>query len=257
MARQQLLFLGMHDSRYGGKIDVYLAEHGNGKTGRVAGLIVMPAGTIDVRANLRQGNDRANCGRCPMRSTASGGNGSCYVPHSMIANGVGGLLANRGVLPVASDDQIRAMLADYRILRSAIYGDAAALPVSLWQTIETACKAVGLPIVGYTHGASGGVDIAHLTGTHQVSVDGEVPATGGYFRVREYGQPLLAGERMCPSDPVIGLLGKRGQACNACQACNGTTKIAIHNHDSAGRATMRRALAAGTLSIAAVNRKAA
>ena len=257
MARQQLLFLGMHESRYGGAVDVYISEHGNGKTGRVAGLIVMPAGTTDVRANLRQGNDRANCGGCPMRSKASGGNGNCYVPHSMIANGVGGLLKGRGVLPVASDAQLRAMLADYRILRSAIYGDAAALPVAVWRTIEAACKDVGLPIVGYTHGASSGVSIGHLTPTHQVSVDGEIPADVGYFRVREYGQPMLQGERMCPSDPVIGLLGKRGQACNACQACNGFNKIVIHNHDSAGRATMRRALAAGTLSISAVNRKAA
>lgn len=269
--RGALLFLGTFPSRFTGDlVDAYLGDHGNDKTGPVKGLIVMPSGVRSVFEVFASPAQASVCGECVHRGKGSGGAQTCYVINgSNIAMGVTGLLANRGELPLATDKQISALVRGATV-RLAIFGDSAALPLDVWARLEQLFDDNAWQVLGYTHGHTvRGFDfVAHLRATHQASCEtaehvASARAAGfGTFRARNVGDLLVAGEAMCPSDKVItskSMRGARGMTCGECGKCDGKSgdSRAIYRHESGGLRTMVKAYAAGTLSIAIANRRAA
>ena len=170
-------------SEYHGEIAVFVRLHGNAKTGVVAGLTIAPMrnGKVVTYFNARKtGADGCVCGNCQHRSKPAGGNGTCYVGNgSQVGMGLA-WLGKTDTLPVETGDDLAAYLRHARrregakALRSAVWGDAGALPVDVWQTIETACADSGLPILGYTHASLDGVP--HLRASHVASIDGDACA---------------------------------------------------------------------------------
>lgn len=261
--RAALLFLGSFPSRYDGQpVDAYLSEHANDKTGRVVGLIVMPGGMRNVFDVFKSPAQASGCGDCPKRGKASGGDQTCYVVNgSNIARGVGGLLKGRGVLPVATDAQI-AKLVRGATVRTAVFGDAAALPVDVWARLSAIFAAHAYQVLGYTHGHTGRglAFVDHLRETHQISCETAAEVTHaaalgfGTFRARKIGDKLTASERICPSDTLITsarMRGARGTSCGDCGGCNGKSarNYAIYDHSVGHSGQMVRAYAVGALSL--------
>lgn len=231
-------------SYYNGEpIRAYLVAHHNGKTGAVAGLVVAPVGQTYYEAR-RSGRDSAVCGGCKARSKASGGDGSCYVGNgSQVGMGLA-WLAKAGDLPVdwSAAQRLIGMLGT---LRSAVWGDAAALPADVWAMIEALARGVGAPILGYTHGWR---VARHLIGSHMASVDSAAEAAEAQalgwrtFRVGEVGERPARGEFSCPASAERG----KRLTCGECLQCGteGYRKQArstlIWRHDSAGQQAFKR-----------------
>lgn len=253
-------------SRYDGQtIRAYLyASRGNSKTGKVAGLVIVPDGVADFFSVLRLGLDGANCGTCPFRSRIAGGDGGCYTHAGTTPVALSGLIRSGLVLDVVAD--VQTAVTDFlsykrgglrfAALRSAVYGDAASLPVALWQAVEAACVALGLPILGYTHGHTvlglRGVD--HLRGSHVLSIDATTTAqtqalrrSAGWraFAVVQPGDKPAAGSFACPASVERG----HKLTCVECKACGSdgyrrnAGDVVIWNHAPQARRAAKVALA--------------
>ena len=180
------------------------------ETGAVVVVVVDDVGVVEA-AQV--------CGGCAHRSKAAGGNGTCYVGNgSQVGMGLQ-WLARGDQVPFDSD--VRAYLRASRrrgtvALRSAIWGDAGALPVDVWQTVAQACADVGLAVLGYTHADLAGVD--HLRATHVASIDGDACTPDGRrsFRVADPGTtPRRGAEFACPASAERGHV----VTCSQCLAC--------------------------------------
>lgn len=229
----------------GTSITAYLAEHGNTKTGPVIGLIVAPS-KGSYWQHRRSGSDYSVCGACEFRV-----NRTCYVGNgSNVGMGVNTTLVALEGAPV-HDGPLVAWLRStgLRTLRSAVWGDAAALPPKVWQALEHACTLAGLDVLGYTHGhrTLSSSDLEHLRSTHVQSLEGpEVPATGWrYFRAVAPGTAPGAGEFACPASAEQG----HKTTCGGCLACGsrgnqlGQRSAVIWQHDTKGQAQGRRLIA--------------
>jgi len=259
-----LLYVG--PSRYDGTtIRVYLyASRGNSKTGKVAGLVIVPDGVADFFSILRLGLDGSNCGACPFRGLASGGKGGCYTHAGTTPVALSGLIRSGLALDAVTDVgtavtdflQYRRGGLRFAALRSAVYGDAAALPVDVWQAIEAACLSLGLPILGYTHGhtALGLRGVDHLRGSHVLSIDATTSAdtqalrrSAGWrgFEVVAPGARPAAGSFACPASVERG----RKLTCVECKACGSdgyrrnAGDVVIWNHAPQARRAVKVALA--------------
>lgn len=231
-------------SCYNGEpIRAYLVAHRNGKTGMACGLVITPAGQTYWEAR-RIGADTAVCGGCKARSKASGGDGSCYVGNGSRIGMSLAWLAKVDDLPVDWKTAGRLLCMLGR-LRSAVWGDAAALPQDVWATLEALARGIGAPILGYTHGWR----IArHLIGSHMASVDSAAEAAEAQalgwrtFRVGDVGSKPERGEFSCPAS------AERGHkiSCGECLACGtegyrrGSRSVLIWRHDSAGQQAFKR-----------------
>jgi len=258
-----LLYSG--PSRYNGDaIRCYLySSRGNTKTGKVAGLVIVADGLDDFHAMLRLGRDLASCGQCKFRSVAAGGDGTCYTHFGTTPVALSGLMRSGLVLDPVPD--IRSAVVEfltyrktgsprYDALRSAVYGDAAAIPVHVWQDIAAACAMVGVPVLGYTHGADAlGFDgVEHLRGSHMLSVDSVTDAPDGWrhFRVTAPGGRPATGEFACPASVERGYK----LTCVECKACGtdgyarNARSVVIWDHSPRAARAARVALA--SLSIA-------
>lgn len=240
-------------SRYNGEpIRAYIyAQTGNSKTGMIAGLVVVPEG-MGYWTARKTGGDAAVCGGCRMRSKASGGDGTCYVGNgSQVGMGLKWLeLAGELAVDLAGAARLIGM---FGVLRSAVWGDAAALPESVWAAIEAISRGQGVPILGYTHGWR---TSRHLVGSHMASVDSaaeaaEAQAVGWRtFLVAPAGTRPERSEFACPASAERG----KRLTCVDCLACGtdgyrrNARSVVIWKHDSAGQHAIKRTLA--TLSIA-------
>lgn len=238
-------------SEYTGEIAAFVRDHGNAKTGVVAGLTIAPmrdGKVVPYWEARKTGSDAGVCGNCDHRSKAAGGNGTCYVGNgSQVGMGLA-WLGKTDALPVESGDDLATYLRHLRrrqgarAFRSAIWGDAGALPADVWQTIEAAVTDAGLPVLGYTHAQLDGVP--HLRASHVASLDGDACAPDGWrsFRVVEPGERPRAGEFACPASFERG----HKVSCGDCLAC-GTVgnaqerrSVSIWRHDTAGRIAAKR-----------------
>lgn len=238
-------------SEYDGtSITAYLAEHENTKTGPVMGLIVAPS-TGSYWQHRKEGTDSAVCGKCPLSIDKT-----CYVGNgSNVGMGVQTTLKKLEGAPIYT-----ASLANWlrgtgrRVLRSAVWGDAAALPKLAWLRIENAARSAGMDILGYTHGhLTLGYDrIEHLRSTHVVSADSIEEANEAvrqdwrYFRVAPVGTvPHYSLEFACPASAERN----HSTTCNQCLACgsvgnsSGRKNVTIWKHDSLSASAARRHLA--------------
>jgi hypothetical protein len=241
----------------GSRIRAYIyAQTGNGKTGRIAGLVVVPVrddGTIPTYFEARrEGLDIGVCGSCDMRSKASGGSGLCYVGNgSQVGMGLQ-WIARAGDLPIADWRDVRRLIGFVGLFRSAVWGDAAALPVDTWATIEAICRGQGVDILGYTHGWR---VARHLVGSHMASVstmdDREFAQSTGWrtFYVAPVGTEA-AGEISCPASVERG----HKLQCADCLTCGSrgyarkARSVVIWAHDSGSQHKARKALASLSLS---------
>ena len=192
---------------------------GNRKTGAAVQTWILRA-DVDPVDTIRGGLDGSICGDCPHRSEGAGGEGTCYTFGSTLrgqgAPRVWQRYAAGEYLPWSAED---VPLVRGRFVRLGAYGDPAAAPLSVWETItEHAGR-----WAGYTHQWT---DNAQLQPYCMASVDsaaeGVIALAHGwrYFRVRGAGDPLLGTEIVCPASDEAG----KRLTCADCGACAGTSK---------------------------------
>ena len=206
----------------------------NEKTGDMVQTYIIRS-DIDPRDASKTGEDFSICGDCIHRGTPTesgklAAGRSCYVNISQ------GVLQTykamlRGNYPMATTEQT-AEIGNGRMVRLGTYGDPAAVPQSVWDSLLS--KSAGH--TGYTHnGAS--------TDVCMVSADSLSQAARAWadglrtFRVikiadwKEHGKAALAtNEILCPASEEAG----RRVQCNDCKLCSGSLlhakSIAIVSH---------------------------
>jgi hypothetical protein len=186
----------------------------NVKTGNMVQTYILPDnGGLPV-ANARALEDEAVCGNCKHRR---GLNGSCYVN---LGQGVTVVTKSylAGKYPESLPDATAKCTG--RMVRLGTYGDPAAVPVHVWQSLLQNAKGW----TGYTHQwASPKVDPALKT-LCMASADNahefRLAQSFGWrtFRVRAENEPILTGEFMCPASKEAG----KRKLCTECRACDGT-----------------------------------
>ena len=212
---------------------------GNTKTGDMIQTWILREDVSPTDA-IHTGDDVSICGACPHRGQIIDGKNtgrSCYVtvfqaPLSVFT------AYKAGRYTELDAAQARAALAGKRV-RLGSYGDPAAVPLHVWQSILPDVDAM----TGYTHQwrlMSTPPQFAQYVmascDTDQDYVDAKAM---GYrtFRVRSASEPLRPREVICPASKEAG----EKTTCSACIACGGPgskarADIAIIAHGS--RATI-------------------
>jgi hypothetical protein len=157
--------------------------------------------TISSR-RLTAETSKAVCGDCPLRPKHVGGNGQCYAHSTPLQNGCEAArrapLVSKGWFPST-------------ILRSAGFGDSAALPADVYLRLQGKFASVR----GYTQQWRWA---EHLRATHMASVhsaeDALLARSMGWrtFRDRQPGYPRLSWEVECVSEKTT---------CEHCTLCSG------------------------------------
>ena len=202
-------------SRLDGKpiIAILTLASANIKTGNMAQLWIMARDEMPHVAK-KNGNDSSVCGNCPIKE-------GCYLDLSKAPLAVWKGF-HRGIYSTPNNHEIM-ILKDYYI-RFGAYGDGAALPVSILNSLASLAK----DFTGYTHQWK---RFKSMNKFFMASVESEklaIQAQGkGFrtFRVRKPGTELLPGEIEC--------LSSAGVQCIDCRLCNGSKQarnISIEAH---------------------------
>jgi hypothetical protein len=188
----------------------------NSKTGSdfIQTFILADQGETPLEA-LKSGGDASVCGDCPHRPH-QGKSGSCYVNVGQAPLAVYRAY-KRGNYPTFDPDQHLDLFRD-RLIRLGAYGDPAAVPLDVWQTICDVSKGW----TGYTHQWKS-CDRAYARfcmASCETVEDRRLALKLGYrtFRVRLPEEPVEDGEFICPASEEAG----RRLTCEACKACSGT-----------------------------------
>lgn len=227
-------------SRYGAeRIVAFVAPHAASKIGAgVLGLTIAPESLWTQHSHnwfgvIREGSDKFVCGPCPRRSRAAGGNGSCYTHTS--GNGFGISRLSR-LVREATDQELRDLGGRFQVLRSAVWGDAAALPVRAWERLH---DLLGLPVLGYTHDWRS-ASTEHLQATHMASCDTVADAHFAQalgWRTFLVTQPGVRPQDLpglktgwCPASyEWTGGMGKPAVPCSVCRLCTGGQRASARN----------------------------
>ncbi len=186
----------------------------NRKTGNIAQTWILRADQSPLDS-VQAGADSSVCGSCPLRHSVGG---SCYVNLSHGPRAVYGAF-KRGVYGEVSLRHIGEKLRASGLgLRLGSYGDPAAVPFNIWDTLTKYAKYS----LGYTH------QIRHKNFDKRMlslcMVSTETPKQTAAinaenlrtFRVVESYDQLMKGEIICPSES--------GSNCAECRLCNGADK---------------------------------
>jgi len=202
---------------------------GRGKNGKTdAGLLqtwILRSDMNPLEA-VRLGRDSSICGDCKHRGTIvrddrKGRKGrkrnvgrSCYVRLDTAPNNIFKTF-KRGRYPVLAPADARALL-DGAMVRGGSYGDPAAVPFHVWDTLQ--------------HGLDSGTAYTHqwrrfpeLAAFCMASVDSAAERAQarllGFrtFRVRGESEPLLDSEKPCPAAKESNYRA----TCTQCRACGG------------------------------------
>jgi hypothetical protein len=173
---------------------------------------------------LKTGDDVSICGQCAHRPELASetGDAPCYVNVGRSVRSVFEAY-KRGRYVKASPGTLRRILAGRKV-RLGTYGDPAAAPVAMWQTITA--DAAG--IVGYSHQwQSIGFDHAAWAPLVMASADSiDEAAQANLYGMRVFrvsvGIDHQAGETTCPASAE----GGKKATCDACMLCGGTSKAA-------------------------------
>lgn len=199
---------------------VAIVKSSNSKTGDMVQTHILPdVKGLTLSDMNRTGLDAGICGACPHKGTPNNnpkGNATgrtCYVN---LGQGPGSVLRKiQGLNPypdVSADVERIAYIGKGRMVRIGTYGDGAAVPDYVWQSLTR--DSIGL--TAYTHQ---GLSNAPY---YMVSADSEESAKIAHnagrrtFRVipiADAGKPLLSNEILCPSS--------RGVECKDCGLCDG------------------------------------
>ena len=207
----------------------------NGKTGSLIQTWIVREDISPVDA-IHSGEDSSICGACPHRGRVENGRNvgrSCYVQIFQAPRNVWQSF-HKGLYPVVSADEARALLAGKRV-RLGAYGDPAAVPFEVWETVLGETEAH----TGYSHQwRTCDSRFARFVMASCDSPSDYVEAKAlGYrtFRVRTAGETLNSREIVCPASKEAGVKTN----CAACVACGGNeakarVDIAIIAHGTAG-----------------------
>lgn len=186
----------------------------NTKTGKMVQTYIIRPDMHPMEA-VRTGADVSICGDCVHRGDGTGKGRSCYVT---LIHGPANVYRSylRGVYPAATAAEVAEIVAG-RMVRLGTYGDPAAAPLALWQTLVA--KAAGF--TGYTHQwRKVERDWSRLV---MASADSQTDAKEawlrGYRTFRVGAAPIAGREVNCPASEEAG---KRTQ-CASCKLCMGTT----------------------------------
>jgi hypothetical protein len=197
----------------------------NGKTGRVVQTYIIRKDMNPLKAN-KSGADFSICGNCPMRGEPTKKRARkqaekrrCYV---VLAQGPLNVYRafHRGVYSDACGHQATAILGNGRKVRLGTYGDPAAVPSYVWDSLLSGAT----KHMGYSH-QSGTAGAAFNPKYMMVSADNADQAMAAWFvgfrtfRVLRQGETPIAGQEIdCPSS--------RGVHCADCGLCAGTSIVA-------------------------------
>lgn len=199
------------------------AKSANDKTGALVQSFIIRSDVNPVQA-LKTGDDAAICGNCVHRPILAAENGEppCYVNVGRSVLAVFNAY-KRGRYVKVSPQELAIILAGKK-LRIGTYGDGAAAPVSLWQTLTQ----YTLDHVGYTHQwERPGFDHFAWSTLVMASADSHAQALEAQalsyrtFRV-SIGLDKQTGEISCPASAESG----KKTTCENCMLCAGQMKAA-------------------------------
>lgn len=211
----------------------------NTKTGRMVQTYILRA-DIDPREANKTGADFSICGNCPHRGTptndpdkAQAENRSCYV---LLGQGV--LIAYRamlrGVYAEISGHAAIASLGRGKLIRLGTYGDPAAVPSYIWESLISEAAAH----TAYSHQAAraeSSFDASYMMQSADSRAEAEAAWAHGRrtFRVVSNLSDIVPGhEILCPASKEAG----RRVTCSQCKLCGGSLigakSIAIPAHGS-------------------------
>jgi hypothetical protein len=220
---------------------VALVSSCNSKTGNMVQTYIMRDDMDPVTAS-RVGADVSICGNCPMRGEAHDGETgqakgrTCYVLLRWGPTSVWKMLAKDGY-PVAQGHKAIAAIGAGRMVRIGTYGDGAAVPSYIWDSLCSAAQGW----TAYTH-QSGWAGAAAYPSRFMVSVENKADAGTAWeagartFRVIADVADVVKGkEILCPASEEAG----KRTTCAACGLCAGTSikakSIAIVAHGAGAR----------------------
>ena len=189
----------------------------NRKTGGMLQSYILRRDVSPIEA-VRIGLDVSVCGDCRHRSTASGGEGSCYVNIGHGPRAIYACYERGGYRPISPAECAREIAASGLGLRIGSYGDPAAVPIAVWGPLIGAAPWH----TGYTHVWR---RFGELQGLVMASVDSRGEAFEAselgweYFRVALRGDvERVRGEARCPASVEAG----KRVTCAGCPIqCNG------------------------------------
>lgn len=193
------------------------AKSKNGKTGDMVQTYILRS-DIEPTTAIKTGADSSICGACPHRGTATGTateGRTCYVN---VGQGPLQIFRGfaRGIYPTIDADKL-AYVGAGRNVRLGTYGDPAAVPVHIWNTLVS--KADGH--TGYTHQWR---NASALRALCMASADSETDAREAHamgwrtFRVAlPCDAPKIETEVSCPASIEAG----KKLSCAQCLACGG------------------------------------
>lgn len=243
MGGQHLIVIYRGPSRFKeGNIVAYLHPYAASKVGKhVLGLTVVPLnifrpaengdyGAADFYSMLNAHDDGPACGDCPRRPN---GKKNCYVPNSRQGYGLTTVANNNRQALLLGQPRMPTLeelkKGKYTLLRSAVWGDAGALPAHVWLELEENVRAGGLDIVGYTHAWAAA---PHLRMSHMASCDTqlqEATAQSLGWRTFTVVDPGQAGNLLCPSSHEWVAMGKPVVPCESCRLCTGGARPRSRN----------------------------
>lgn len=202
-------------------VAIALTHSNNRKTGDMAQTYILRE-DLDPVTSAKTGADIAICGMCPQRPFLKG---KCYV--TLIRGPLGVYKAFKaGKYPLMAPGMVGQLLVN-RHVRLGAYGDPAAVPASVWESLTR--FAAGW--TGYTHQWQVPMDAEHLERINALcmaSVDSPEQALEAkgqglrYFRSRLASEPKLPGEFICPASNEAG----KAKTCSQCGACDGSARPA-------------------------------
>ena len=218
----------------------------NEKTGNLVQTWILRSDVTPLEA-VNSGADFSICGACPHRGEIVDGknvNRSCYVTIFQAPRNIYET-AKRGVYASTTLEQGAAILAG-RHVRMGAYGDPAAIPYEVWETL-LAQAARG---TGYTHQwkACDSRFARHCMASADNAQEAQEAQAMGYrtFRVGSPAESMARGEFLCPASKEAG----QKVNCAQCLACGGLSSpnkasVFIPAHGAANKvaAFERRAIA--------------
>lgn len=188
----------------------------NSKTG--AGLIQTWILRTDVAplTAIHTGQDESICGDCPLRGTIENGRNvhrACYV---LVHNAPRSIYAayTRGRYATLTRADARQVLAG-RLVRLGAYGDPAAVPVAVWDSILRDVAGH----TGYTHQWQRFSAIRRYAMASVETIEQREHAHRRGFRTFRVGFGRDRNEARCPASHEAG----RKLTCDQCLACDGAS----------------------------------
>jgi hypothetical protein len=227
-----------------------VAKSRNTKTGSMLQTYILRPDINPLEAN-KTGADYSICGNCPHRGEATNDpdrktakNRSCYVNL-----GQGVLITYKaykaGKYPAISGHDAIAALGAGRMVRIGTYGDGAAVPAYIWESLIS--QAAGHTAYSHQSGENGAAYGDFDPNIYMQSADTESEALAAWqagrrtFRVIDKIDAMIAGrEILCPASEEAG----RRTQCIDCGLCGGNStkspkSIAIVAH-GAGAGNFKR-----------------